>query len=476
MAQNDDVSRRDVMKLAGGASLAAAAVTTVANIEGPAIIRARADSKEIRYGMIGTGSRGAYLLSHLTKVDNGHCAALCDLNQEALDKAATTIGTNPKKYKDYRELLADKDVDAVLIAVPLYQHFQVTRDALQAGKHTFCEKSLVFRPEEVHALRIVAAQHPKQVLQVGLQRRYSRYFQATKDMIDKGILGDVTHIHAQWHRNPGWVMREGGKSNPKNWRLFREFSGGLTAELASHHIDATDWMFGANPEFVIGLGGLDTWKDDGRDIFDNIQLIFQYPGGRKLTYSAISTNSHLPYFCSTRPEFGMCIMGTAGAVEITVGDGQKTMPTALWYREPKPTTVAKATTEKPKTEAGATFALAGPQKGLPIMMPEYQVDKDKDSFISREIKFARLWLYQKGVMVPEEDVNPVETELWSFFNDSMSGGHPKADLEVGLADSTAVILANMAMDENRRVSFSEIENLGKDKIDQAMKEDAKHST
>jgi hypothetical protein len=180
----------------------------------------------------------------------------------------------------------------------------------------------------------------------------------------------------------------------------------------------------------------------------------------------------MPYFCSTRPEFGMCIMGTAGAVEITIGDGQKTMPTALWYREPNPTKVASGG-EKTKTEAGATFALAGPQKGLPIMMPEYQVDRDKDSFLTREMKFARLWLYQKGVMIPEEDVNPVETELWSFFNDSMSGGHPKADVEVGLADSTAVILSNIAMDENRRVYFNEIENLGKDKVDEALKENAK---
>ena len=84
--------------------------------------------------MIGTGSRGNYLLKHLTKVDNGHCTALCDLNSEALDEAALTIGTNPKKYKDYRELLADKDVDAVLIAVPLYEHFQVTKDSLAGGQ------------------------------------------------------------------------------------------------------------------------------------------------------------------------------------------------------------------------------------------------------------------------------------------------------------------------------------------------------
>src|SRR6266436_1399255 len=137
----------------------------------------------------------------MAKIDNGHCTALCDLNQQALDEAAGVIKTNPKKYKDYRELLADKDVDAVFIAVPLYRHFPVTRDALLAGKNVFCEKSLVFKPDEVHALRALAAQHSKQVLQVGLQRRYSIYFQSVKSMIDQGVLGNVTHMHAQWHRN-----------------------------------------------------------------------------------------------------------------------------------------------------------------------------------------------------------------------------------------------------------------------------------
>ena len=105
------------------------------------------------------------------------------------------------------------------------KHFPVTRDALQAGKHTFCEKSLVFRPEEVHALRALAPQHPKQVLQVGLQRRYSKYFQAVKDMVDKGVLGNVTHIEAMWHRNPGWVMKPGGRDNPEELAVVPRLFG-----------------------------------------------------------------------------------------------------------------------------------------------------------------------------------------------------------------------------------------------------------
>jgi predicted dehydrogenase len=349
-----------------------------------------------------------------------------------------------------------------LIAVPLYRHFVVTRDSLLAGKHVFCEKSLVFKPDEVHALHALALEHPKQTLQVGLQRRYSIYFQSVKSMIDQGVLGNVTHMRAQWHRNPGWTMKPGGKSNPKNWRLFREFSGGLTAELASHQVDVADWFFGSSPEFVLGLGSLDTWRD-GREVNDNIQLIYNYPNGRKLMYSAITTCQHLSMLSSQRPEFGIVVMGTAGAVEMTLGS-DNALPTALWFREPAPTTVSPGT-EKTETTASATFAQAGPQKGIPIITPDTQVDWKNDSFITRESKLARRWLYNKGIMLPTEDRNPVDTELESFLNDVKTGTRPRADVEVGLADSTAVMLSNLAMDENRRVYFNEIDKMGTDTTD-----------
>jgi predicted dehydrogenase len=276
------------------------------------------------------------------------------------------------------------------------------------------------------------------------------------------VLGNVTHIEAMWHRNPGWMM------NGFNWRLYREYSGGLAAELASHQIDIADWVFGGSPEFVIGVGGLDTWKD-GRDVFDNIQLIYKYANGRKVIYSAISTNVHLPFLESTRPEFGELIMGTGGAIEITVGDGESTMPTAMWFRDPSRITVEKADGKAPSAAAGASYALGSSQRGLPIVMATDQLKIGaNDSFLKREMKFAQRWLYSKGVLVDDEDTNPVETELESFFNDCHTGGHPKADLEVGLRDSTAVILSNLSMDQERRVFFNEIETLGKDVTPQQM--------
>jgi predicted dehydrogenase len=441
------VTRRDVVKLAGVAG--AAAVTTVS---GPRIQKVRAASNVVRYAVIGTGSRGTYHIRHLNGIDGAKCVAACDIKEEAAREASKTSKDKPPVYKDYREVLARQDVDAVIIATPLYAHYAPTRDALLAGKHVLCEKSLVFKPEEVHGLRKVATERPKQVLQVGLQRRYSRFYQTVRQMIEKGVLGRVTHIQAQWHRNPGWTMRPGA------WRLYRQYSGGLTAELASHQIDVADWMFGSHPEFVVGVGGNEFMKD-GRDIFDNIQLIFKYPQGQKLVYTSICTNKHLPLFYSQRTEFGELIMGTEGTVHITVGaDTEPAL--ALWFYEPGPAKPGEAKKEPPAV-AGATLAATGKGgRAIPVTFEEDDPRKET-SFIKRELKFAKQWLYRRGVMVPEEDRNPVDVQLESFFDCCRTGARPKADLEIGLADSVSVILANLAMDEGRRVYFNEIDRMGK---------------
>ncbi len=449
-----EISRRDAFKVAGTAGAIAAARP----LQGaPAIQKVRAASDQVQFGMIGTGSRGSYLLKHLKGIDTGRCIALCDINQDHLDKGAETIGTNPTKYKDYRELLGRKDVEAVIIATPLFVHFPVTRDSLQAGKHTFCEKSLVFKPEELHALRTLSNERPKQIMQVGLQRRYSRFYQAVKDMVDKGALGEVTNMYAQWNRNPGWTMKPGGRDNMNNWRLFKDMSGGLAAELASHQVDVADWMFGSRPESVVAVGGHE-FIFDGRDIADNAQLIFRYPKGKKLVATYISTNSHVPMFGGTRTEFGEIIMGTEGAVEITVGDD--THPAmAVFYPEPPRPEVTHAAGKEKKWSAGATMVSVGAQKGMPVLLAKDELSPN-DSFLESELKHGRRLLYSKGIMAPEEGRNPVDLELEGFFNSVRTGTRPKADLEVGLSDSTAVMLSNIALEEDRKVLFTEMDKMG----------------
>lgn len=453
MPRNDGITRRDVVKVAGAAG---AALGLASSVKGaPAFLKSvHAANNQVAYGVIGTGGRGQYLLGLLKSVDTGRCVAICDISDDALAKGKLAIGSNPKTYKDYRQMLADSSVEAVLIATPVYLHYPMLEDSLKAGKHVFCEKSLVFTAEEVGKVRrIYPSQHPKQVLQVGLQRRYSEYYNMVKQMIDKGMLGDVKFMYAQWHRNPGWTMK------PGNWRLFRKTSGGLAAELGSHHFDVADWMFGSTPEMVMGLGGLDTMLD-GRDIYDNIQLIFKYPKGKKLIWSGSSTTSHLALFGGARAEQGEQISGTQGTVHITIGDGKMdpNPPIAIWFKEPNPPKVATGNT-KEKFQAGASFALASGTRALPVLLSGDQMT-GKESFLEKELKFARQWLYAKNIMVPQEAKNPVTVSLEHFFNDIRTNNmHPRANYEIGLADSTAVILSNLAMDEERRVMFSEMEKL-----------------
>jgi hypothetical protein len=83
----------------------------------------------------------------------------------------------------------------------------------------------------------------------------------------------------------------------------------------------------------------------------------------------------------------------------------------------------------------------------------------KEGFLDREVKFARRWLTAKGVMLQEEQHNPVDTELESFLNDCRTGGRPRANIDVGLADSATVMLTNLAIDEDRKVMYSEINTL-----------------
>ena len=152
-------------------------------------------------------------------------------------------------------------------------------------------------------------------------------------------------------------------------------------------------------------------------------------------------------------------MGTEGAVQITVGDD--THPVlATWFREPTPPPSVTKAGEKKAYVAGATMVAAGAAKGVPILLDRDKVGPN-EAFVDKEMKFARQWLYSKGVMMPEEPRNPVDIELESFFKDCKTLSKPKANLDVGLADSATVILTNLALDEDRKVMWSEIDQLQK---------------
>ncbi len=455
-------NRRDFVKAAGAATAAAAALTS----HGPFVRKGKAADSKIRYGWVGPGSRGFRLLErHMQHIDIGECVAICDIYEPNLKQAIELFDGKPTPYTDYRKLIEDPNVDVVFCTVPLYAHYEVTSAALQAGKHVFCEKSLVFTPAEVHGLRKIHEENPNLVIQVGLQRRYSQFYQAAKKLIDDGAIGKVTHVQAQWHRNKSWRRTATPEMDEQiNWRLYRKYSGGLCAELMSHQVDVADWLMDSHPVSVMGVGGIDYWKD-GRDIYDNIQLIFEYPGGEKLQYSSIMTNRHIEGRRVPGDGCREIIMGTDGAIELTlipVGDG-------MWFRDVMKTKMGdeKEAAAGEAWKAGATVGsdMMEQGDGFPIIPGIKDLNSPDVGFIEKEMEFAKRWMYMKGIMSPEEAQDPEYTELESFLTVVRDGGKPRSDIEVGLQDSVAVMLSNLSMDEERKVYFSEIDEMGTEGVE-----------
>ena len=114
---DNDLTRRDFVKTAGAVTAAAAVIGA------PAIQKVRAANDRVQYGIIGTGSRGAYLMKHLKDIDSGQCVAICDIQDDNLKKGLATIGGNPKTFKNYHDLLALKEIEAVFVITPLFVHF-----------------------------------------------------------------------------------------------------------------------------------------------------------------------------------------------------------------------------------------------------------------------------------------------------------------------------------------------------------------
>ncbi len=430
MDKQPDVTRRDFLKTAANT---VAAASSLAGLGAPAILSAQSAGNPVRYGFIGPGTEGCTLLKFLATQTEGRCVAICDIYPPNLKKGIETIGSNPTPYDDYRKMLEHKDMDAVMIATPLNLHAAMIVDSLKAGKHVFVEKTMYFKEEEGDQIRQAMAANPKLVVQVGLQRRSSVLYQIAMEMIRKGALGKLMFVRAQWHRNSNWrrPVPDPKLERQINWRMYKEYSGGLLAELASHQTDVANWAFESEPISVYATGGIDYWKD-GRETCDNVEAIFEYSGGRKMTWSSILYNAHL--------DFNEQILGDRGSLIITVGKG-------MYYRE----TVAKVSPANGKENwwAGATVANAPPQEGIPLF-PE-QGTANNLSFMDREVRYAKHWLASMGIYTYEESHDPYWSELNHFLLSVRDNAPIIAPFSVGEADAKGVIYGNRAIETGQRV-------------------------
>lgn len=240
---------------------------------------AQAPDKLINVGVIGTGDRGKGLMETIKQLkESFQVTAICDVLDFRLKEAQKMWQAGElKQFSDYRKLLEDKSIDAVLIATPTNFHYPIAAEALKAGKHVYLEKTMTHNIAEAQKLVKLSKEHPKLTLQVGHQYRYSPLYYRVKDMIDEGVLGKVTQIESRWDRNWNWKRPVPDPSLERkiNWRMYKEFSGGLVSELLSHQMDFINWVFNTHPDEILGTGGIDLYKD-GRETCDNVQVMLRY--------------------------------------------------------------------------------------------------------------------------------------------------------------------------------------------------------
>jgi predicted dehydrogenase len=364
----------------------------------PVIIKHWPVNNPIRLGLIGTGSRGTGLASLVKEMKEMQLVACCDIIPEHLQNGMGFATKNAKAYTDYRKLLDDKNIDAVIIATPLYLHYPMAIAALQAGKHVYLEKSLSYDiPQALDLVKKV--RDSKLVFQIGYQYRYYGLYHRVKEVIGKNWLGKITHFECQYNRNSNWrnPVADPAMERAINWRMYREYCGGPLSELCAHQIDMVNYLLDAHPLKVTGMGGIDYWKD-GRDTYDNIRTIYEYPGGIKSSCTSVLSNAYNGY--------SIRILGDKATVEIQ-------REQAFIY--------AESTENKRGTVDGVTGAtIEAVTQGKPV-----------------EIIFKK---------PGEEDIEPTTFALQDFVQCILNNKKPASNVETAKDTSIAIHMGNAAAD------------------------------
>ena len=343
MSNESHFTRRDFIQK----TTAAAVVGTVSAIAAPASAQAAGANERLRIGFIGPGGRGL----------SGHVGPLCQLRKDGApielvavndvyktnaDKAFNMIKEHtdkePKRYDDYRELLADKDIDAVCIGTPDHWHAKQTIDALNAGKHVYCEKPMTHSIEEAFDV-VKAWKATGKVMQVGVQSTALPVWGKANELLRAGELGKVLMFQTEFFRNSNvgqwryyplekdmtpqninwksWLGLDEGLAPDMpfdraifaQWRRFWPFGSGMYTDLFVHRttsmLKATGLRF---PRRVVGAGGI-YFEYDGRDVPDVATVVADYDEGVQGLITATMSCADTPIKQLIRGHFGSFVFG-----------------------------------------------------------------------------------------------------------------------------------------------------------------------
>ncbi|MBT3382992.1 MAG: Gfo/Idh/MocA family oxidoreductase [Prolixibacteraceae bacterium] len=252
-----------------------------------------AASDRVRIAVIGVGSRGRALLMNLQQVENVEIVAVCDNYEPHYSRAIELTDGKAKAFYDHKKMIdAVKDIDAVVVATPLHEHAHIVVDCLNADIHVFCEKAMARTLVDTKLMADTAIAKGK-ILQIGQQRLFNPVYLNALERVRAGEIGQITQVRAYWHRNADWRRPVPSPELERkiNWRMYNEYSGGLMTELAAHQVQVANWYIDKVPTQVMGSGSICFWKD-GREVYDHVALVYDYPDGSKCTYDSMIANKH----------------------------------------------------------------------------------------------------------------------------------------------------------------------------------------
>ncbi|WP_435011081.1 Gfo/Idh/MocA family protein [Tundrisphaera lichenicola] len=456
------------------------------------------DQKPVRAAIIGTGDEGCQAMIRYHNRDYVNYIGYCDIRPSQAERAVKEFSAHKdytpedvkglKKYEDVDAMLADADVEMVVIALPLWLHAPIAIKAMNAGKHVFCEKLMAHNIGECKEM-VKVAHDKNKLLAIGHQRHYSALYDNANYLVQEGHLGEIRAIRALWHRNnacPQIEKDSDGKlvydeqGNPvykkdKNghvlyfdswkkptpladekvdfakygyksleelicWRLYDRTGAGLMAELGSHQLDACSIFLGKkHPLAVTGIGGT-FFYTDGREVDDHVFVNFEFPGKTEsgndhtvVTYSSINTNAFETY--------GEELMGSRGTMIV---EGEKEI---LLYKEIDRNTwkpglgTPKTTNVTVETKAGGKPVVeASPSAAGPSAAASYGAiaTADPSRGYREELEHFAYCIRHGNASNYHEDTEH----------------QPKCRGEVALADAVIALTSNIAMRQKRRIEFN----------------------
>jgi predicted dehydrogenase len=288
-------------------------------IAGSSVLAAHAaPSDRLNLGVIGSGSRGTYVMGVFQKDPNVRVAGICDVYEPNLERALSNAtkaqGSSPQAFRNYKQLLDDKSIQAVLIATPEHWHHRMVLDALASGKDVYVEKPLCQTPDQGVEL-LQAERASKNIIQVGMQRRsYDLYIEGRK-IVAAGTLGKVRTVRSWWLNNyvnaPSTAKLEGfldweqwqgpvGNRVPpdplrfRHWRYFRDYAGGIAADQGSHVFDGIHLLMNASYPLAVTASANKIQKTEF-DTPESMVTIAEYPeefiGIFSINYAAMKYRS-----------------------------------------------------------------------------------------------------------------------------------------------------------------------------------------